>query len=395
MEEKRPDKTQSDCLRSKALDIFRAAVRLFSGGWRYIIHVSQFIGILFIALLLFDNHADLAKELLAGVIASLISAVLYSLAQGVQAADEGRAYEKQLDKIKGEIVVSVREDQERMSRGLQSEFKKALEDVSGACVETENTVRRMLLEQFPKYAAEAEYPSLSEGFDEKYNRDLMHSIRRSKEYFFFGPSAKYVAERVKYLGCVETLNVVMVCPNFSNLLHISLTKSSAIPRGSGGSGEDRQMQAYREELFGSIITIFDLRHDVRDIRIAYTTDPMVYRFDMTSEQTYLTLFKDEIEGRAYEDSPGKKPMPPAYRFSSSTLVHKMFRDELNQRFTVGLGNSIVFTGENRVTDLVDHLRKISDKNTSISESEINIWREKAHERSANLKKFLENMRDSG
>ena len=88
-------------------------------------------------------------------------------------------------------------------------------------------------------------------------------------------------------------------------------------------------------------------------------------------------------------------MPPAYRFSSRTLVHKMFRDELNQRFIADSANSIIFTGKSRETDLVNHLREISDKNTAISENDIDTWREKAHRRSANLKEFLENMRDGG
>lgn len=388
MEEKGSGKIQGGLLELKALEVFRAAVRLVAGRIRYILYILPFILVLIGLWFLVANHANLAKEFFLGVIVSLISSVLYSLALGVQTTDESRAYEKHLEKIKDKIVTSAEGTQQKVSLKLQDACQEAFGDVNRVCSEMEEEIRQMLLTKFPKYIAEDEYQALPDGFDVKYNNDLMKSISEAKEYCFFGPSAKYVAERVKHLSVtLETLRVVMVRPEFPDLLHTVLTKSSAISQGSKGEDKERQKQAYREELFGSIISIFDLRFDVGSIRIAFTTDPMVYRFDMTSEQTYLTFFMDKGGSVNYGNSHGKKPMPPAYRFSSKTLMHKMLRQELNQRFISDIGNSVSFTSQDTDEDLVRCLRHFSG-NGSITKNEVDKWREEACERSAGLGIFL-------
>lgn len=239
-------------------------------------------------------------------------------------------------------------------------------------------ILRRISDRDARYLPFEQFPA-SDSFDEAFNRSLMTSIEGSGTYDFCGPSARFVAARLRMVrNCPQSIRIAMIDPGMS----AAVTRRAA-DRQAWLSSEDKKHEElekeFRDELMMTIVSLFDLRNTV-PVRIVYTSDMVVYRMELTDDSVFFSWY--------HGDSSSGREMPESAKFGAESLYFNVLRREMTRRFEI-LPKQIVFDSSKNDSDLLNHLRAISGM--SLTPAEIQIWREKHPAYTNSFTRFLESL----
>jgi hypothetical protein len=198
------------------------------------------------------------------------------------------------------------------------------------------------------YLPVAEFPAL-DTFGESFNRALMASIETSPIYDFCGPSARYVAARLrKVRHCPGQIRVSMIDPALDSAIMRRAADREKWASSAGKSLAELEREL-REELRMTIVSLFDFRTTC-PVRIVYTGDLVVYRMELTRGAVFFSWY----HGPA---SSGKE-MPEAVQFGSDSIYYQVLSEDMNRRFEV-LPRKILFDSSHTEGDLISHLGQLT------------------------------------
>lgn len=202
----------------------------------------------------------------------------------------------------------------------------------------------------PTYLPIAHFPP-SDSFGIAYNKAVMKSIDRAQSYEFCGPSARYVVARLKMVPtCPGSVRVAMIGPH----LRPSIIRRAADREkwvSQAGKNVDELEQIVRQELIATIVSLFDFRRSC-PVHIAYTSDTVVYRMELTDDAVFFSWF--------HGPSSANKEMPEAVQFRKESMYYQVLRQEVNRKFEVA-EHKITFDAHHTEADLLAHLRDLTGR----------------------------------
>ena len=198
------------------------------------------------------------------------------------------------------------------------------------------------------YMPIAHYPA-SDKFGEKYNIALMQSIESSPIYDFSGPSARYVAARLRLVRhCPQQIRISMIDPAIdSAVMRRAADREKWASSGSKTLAElEKEL---RHELIMTIVALFDFRSTC-PVSIVYSLDLVVYRMELTDTNVFFSWYHGS-------ESSGKE-MPQAVEFGNQSLYYQVLRQDMTRRFEV-LPKRVLFESRTSEADLQEHLRDLT------------------------------------
>jgi uncharacterized membrane protein YfbV (UPF0208 family) len=202
-----------------------------------------------------------------------------------------------------------------------------------------------------RYMPIAEYPAL-DTFGEAFNRALMASIDGSQIYDFYGPSARYVAARLRMVPrCPAVVRVGMIDPGLSSSVMRRAADREKWLSSSGLSLPEIERR-FRSELEMTIVSLFDFRTSC-PVHIVYTNDTVVYRVELTDDAVFFSWYHGP-------QSAGKE-IPESVQFGADALYYQVLRQEMTRRFEVS-PRTVSFDSKATDADLLSHLAELTSKN---------------------------------
>lgn len=228
------------------------------------------------------------------------------------------------------------------------------------------------------YLPVAEFPAL-DTFGEDFNRSLMRSIEASKIYDFCGPSARFVAARLKrVVHCPEQIRISMIDPSLDSAV---MRRAADREKWSSSAGKNisELEKLLREELLLTTVSLFDFRTTC-PVQLVYTSDLVVYRMELTDDSVFFSWY----HGPA---SSGKE-MPESVQFGNSSLHYQVLRQEMSRRFEI-LPKKVLFDSSYTESDLLIHLKDLTGKR--YLPGDLTQMRLKYDEYTKELTKFLKSL----
>lgn len=198
------------------------------------------------------------------------------------------------------------------------------------------------------YLPVAEFPAL-DSFGDHYNRVLMQSIERSSMYDFCGPSARYVAARLRRLThCPEEIRISMIDPSLDSAV---MRRAADREKWSSSAGKTvvELEQLLRRELLLTMVSLFDFR-TTRPVRMVYTPDLVVYRMELTDDSVFFSWYHGP-------QSSGKE-MPASSQFGNDSLLYQVLHQEMTRRFEI-YSKKVLFDSSYSERDFLLHLKEMT------------------------------------
>jgi hypothetical protein len=197
------------------------------------------------------------------------------------------------------------------------------------------------------YLPSETYPALDpiSGYGKKFNVDMMHSLEATDFYAFRGPSARYVAVRLRESQRIpQQVRVAMLSPGDHRAIARRASDRRLWARSKGKSPEQLTQEVH-DELIMSVISLFDYRH-ICPVELLYTEDTAVFRFEMFDDAVYISWFHGP-------QSSGKE-MPESMRFPLDSFYYKVMKLDFVRRFEIS-EHKITFDASQGDDFLIDHL----------------------------------------
>ncbi|GAA4913090.1 hypothetical protein HD597_012385 [Nonomuraea thailandensis] len=210
------------------------------------------------------------------------------------------------------------------------------------------------------------YPPLDpvEGYGDKFNVDMTRSLGRTDFYAFRGPSARYVAARLRESQRIpQQVKVAMLRPGDRRSIARRASDRRFWARSRGKTPETLEAEVY-DELVMSVISLFDYRH-ICPVDLLYTEDTAVYRFEMFDDAVYVSWFHGP-------QSSGRE-MPESMRFSANSFHYKTLRLDLIRRFEIST-NKVTFDASQDDEFLMSHLTELIGK--QVIAEDLSRWRQR-------------------
>ena len=177
----------------------------------------------------------------------------------------------------------------------------------------------------------SDYPA-NKNAGESFNAALRQSILPSRTFLFRGATALHAVARIEALETHFTCVKIMIHdPRDRNLLRWRASHShilaSKARRSKVKIAADEGMELAVTELMNSmqagLFGLFNFaRHRADVIEVVIVKNPYLDRFEMTDEALFFQPFNNEERG--------KSEYPPAYMFSSRSLIY----DHLSREFDI-------------------------------------------------------------
>ncbi|MFF0434234.1 hypothetical protein ACFYU9_18645 [Streptomyces sp. NPDC004327] len=281
----------------------------------------------------FDDQLT-ARAVLSAIglnlVASVIFAVLFSLLSQ-------RIQERATDQ-------TLKEGLDRFSVSVTAELSKGREEF------------------LPMAVYPAVEPTPGDGFGDRFNIDMTHSLERTGFYAFRGPSARYVAARLRRARHFpHQVTVAMLSPGDAR----SITRRAADRRRwatSAGQTAEQLEEALRLELIQSVVSLFDYRRYC-PVSLLYTEDPSVYRYEMFDDSVYISWY--------HSDASEAKEMPETIRFGKDAFVYRVFQLDLARRFGIS-SQTVTFTATDDEEVLKRHLAGVTG--APVDDADLARWR---------------------
>ena len=186
---------------------------------------------------------------------------------------------------------------------------------------------------------------------EVFNSDITDDLYKSPFYYFQGTTAKYVPIRLMGINTsklLDSVRIVILNPTNENAIQLRAKDRTQKP-GYSSKSLTQLNQEIKNEIYMSIIALFDCR-DVCPIEIIYDySGTSVYRLEIFNNHSYLSFYQSETSF--------KKQFPETIRYTNDSLIHKMYQSQF-QRLANITKDKIIFNNRSKETTLYNHLRKI-------------------------------------
>jgi hypothetical protein len=175
------------------------------------------------------------------------------------------------------------------------------------------------------YLPSSVYPP-TQAYDPAFNRSLMDDLNHSSFYYYRGPSAKYVAARLKALRRRPDLVRIYV-PGPDSMASIRFDIANRSRTGSEASADVPALyQRFRDDLFTAVVGLFDCRAYGR-IEVFFCDDTIVSRHEITEQHLYVSWYT------SFENPSGGK-FPETTGFPRSSLHYQAAVIDMERRHTL-------------------------------------------------------------
>jgi hypothetical protein len=220
---------------------------------------------------------------------------------------------------------------------------------------------KLITENNRTFYPSVQYPP-STDFDKLFNRDLTNSLEQSNNYFFRGPSPRYLPARIAAAKRGPSrVYVAMLDPRSSK----ALTRR-AVDRqqrtGSRNKSIDELVTELRDELLMSVVALFDCRLKC-PIQLIYTPDTSVTRSEILDDSIFISWYHGP-------SSPGAN-FPETLRFSVGTLIYETLKLDVSRQFEVS-DTTAVFDSSCNDDELLKHLGQVCGQ--PVTREDIARWR---------------------
>ncbi|MFI6848742.1 hypothetical protein OG535_22440 [Kitasatospora sp. NBC_00085] len=244
-------------------------------------------------------------------------------------------------------------------KSLQESLKESFAELSGELTAT-------VAQGNKDYLPIALYPALnpSDGrYGNRFNIDMTRSLEATGFYAFRGPSARYVAARLRASNQYpQQVKVAMLNPSDSRAI-----QRRAADRVHWDRFSDRELQQLetelRHELIVSIVSLFDYRRFC-PVELLHVEDTAVYRYEMFDDSVYISWY--------HGPQSQAKEMPESLRFTANSFLYKTLRLELTRRFEIS-SSRVTFTPDQDDEFLARHLATVLGQ--PVDQSDIDQWRQ--------------------
>src|SRR5215468_8581025 len=173
------------------------------------------------------------------------------------------------------------------------------------------------------------YPAVNPDatFGDEYNYDVTMSLERSDFFAFHGPSARYVATRLrKARHHPQQIRIAMISPaNRRAISRRAFDRASWLK--SKGQPAETIEQELENELLMNVVSLFDCRR-LCPIEILYTDDTAVYRYVMFDQSVYISWY--------HSPQSSQMEMPESYQFGGESFIYSTLRMDLMRKFEISL-----------------------------------------------------------
>jgi hypothetical protein len=225
----------------------------------------------------------------------------------------------------------------------------------------------------------ATYPAVNpaQSFGDEYNRDVTISLERSDFFAFHGPSARYVATRLrKSRHRPQQIRIAMINPGNTRAISRRASDRATWPKFRGQQIEDLEREL-EDELLMNIVSLFDCRRFC-PVEILYNDDTAVYRYVMFDQSVYVSWYHSPLSSQM--------EMPESYQFGKESFVYSTLRLDLMRKFEMS-PVKVVFDASQNDSFLIEHLQQLAGR--TVGPEQLKQWREQQHEDSDAFGRYLD------
>jgi hypothetical protein len=185
-------------------------------------------------------------------------------------------------------------------------------------------------------------------FDPVLNKKIIDDLNRSSFYYFRGPSAKYIAARLRGLRRRPDL-VRIYLPGPRATPSISFDIANRSRTGDASADASALTQRFRDDLLSSLLGLFDCRAYGR-IEVHLCDDTLVARYEVTEQHMYISWYTslDNLRGGKF---------PETTVFPRSSLHHQAMMIDMERRADLA-SDSIVITPDLSRKEFIEKLEVI-------------------------------------
>ena len=157
-----------------------------------------------------------------------------------------------------------------------------------------------------------------QGYNQTFNRNLMDDLNHSSYYYFRGPSAKYIAARLKALRRrPDLVRVYIPSPDSIASIKFDIANRSRTRRETIADISALYEQ-FRDDTLSAIIGLFDSRAYGR-IEIFFCDDTLISRYEATEQRLYVSWYTS-LENASGSKFPETTEFPRTSHHYQATMI---------------------------------------------------------------------------
>ncbi|GAA2887975.1 hypothetical protein [Streptomyces mexicanus] len=264
-------------------------------------------------------------------------------------------------------------------RVQEASLQESLED---SFTEFSNKLTATVAQGNADFLPNALYPPLNPTNGEygiRFNVDMTRSLEETAFYAFRGPSARYVAARLRASNHYpQQVKVAMLSPGDTMAIQRRAADRVYWERFEGKDIQQLE-EELRQELIWSVVSLFDYRRFCA-VDLMYVEDTAVYRYEMFDDSVYISWYHG-AQSHA-------KEMPESLRFPANSFLYKTLQLDLVRRFEIS-NNKVTFTRAQNDDFLAQHLAELLGE--PVDQSDIDRWRQEGESKVGDFSEFLKEM----
>jgi hypothetical protein len=184
-----------------------------------------------------------------------------------------------------------------------------------------------------------------DGYGDYFNIDMTRSLEKTSFYAFRGPSARYVAARLRRARSYpQEVRVAMLNPGDSAAISRRSSDRLQWLRSEGKTAADLERELH-DELIITVVSLFDYRK-ICPVQLLYVEDTAVYRYEMFDDSVFVSWYHGP-------QSAGRE-LPESLRFSDQSFMYSTMKLDLIRRFEIS-SHQAVFRPSQGDDYLIGHL----------------------------------------
>lgn len=129
----------------------------------------------------------------------------------------------------------------------------------------------------------------AQGYDRIFNKNLMDDLNHSSYYYFRGPSAKYIAARLRALRRrPDLVRVYIPSPDSMASIKFDIANRARIRR-EDVADIPAMYEKFRNDTLAAVIGLFDCRAYGK-LEIFFCDDTLVSRYEVTEQRLYVSWY---------------------------------------------------------------------------------------------------------
>src|SRR5215468_9728082 len=237
-------------------------------------------------------------------------------------------------------------------RHLQETISEGFETISEDFTDFTNRLTESMSQSNQLFLPRASYPAVNPAlsFGDEYNRDVTMSLERSDFFAFHGPSARYVAARLrKARQRPQQIRIAMIDPGNTRAISRRASDRATWPKFRGQQIEEVEREL-EEELLMNVVSLFDCRR-LCPVEILYNDDTAVYRYVMFDQSVYVSWY--------HSPQSAEMELPESYQFGKESFVYSTLRMDLMRKFEMSR-SKVVFDASQNDSFLLKHLQELAN-----------------------------------